>query len=82
MITKGELIQEEQQRQSVNKDWEKIGWLKIPQAAKYAGCSVTTIYDWMKDPIHPLKSSKRNGRRISTKQIDKYLEQFEQNGIF
>ena len=82
MITKDELIKEENDRQSGMDDLTRNGWLKVPQAAKYAGCSVTTIYAWMKDPVHPLKSSKKNGRRISTKRLDEYLEQFEQNGIF
>ena len=82
MINKDELIQEELDRQNEIDELDKKGWLKIPNAAIYADCSVTTIYSWMKDPVHPLKSVKRNGRRINVKKLDDYLNNFEQNRMF
>lgn len=82
LISKEELIQEEMERNNENDELYKKGWLTVPNAAIYADCSITTIYTWMKDPIHPLKSVKRNGRRISVKNLDEYLSNFEQNRMF
>ncbi|APX72887.1 DNA-binding protein [Companilactobacillus allii] len=79
MISKEKLIQEEENKQ---KDLSHKGWLKIANAAIYADCSVATIYSWMKDPIHPLKSVKHNGRRVSVENLDEYLKSFEQNRMF
>lgn len=82
MITKDELVKEENNRSSSVNELKKKGWFKPVSAAKYADVSVTTIYKWMKDPVHPLRSVKRNGRLISKKRLDEYLDQFEQNRMF
>ena len=52
------------------------GWKKVADAAKYAGVSVRTFRDWLKDG---LKHSKLPSGTILIKpaSIDEYLEQFE-----
>ena len=82
MINKEELVKEEKERQKGFDDLTQKGWLTIPNAAKYADYSKTIIYAWLKDPINPLPSSKKNGRRINRKKLDQYIEQYEQNRMF
>jgi len=82
LISKEELIQEENKRQQGFDDLTQKGWLSVANAAKYSDYSKTVIYDWLKDPINPLPSSKKNGRRINRKKLDKYIEQYEQNRMF
>jgi hypothetical protein len=53
-----------------------IGWLKVKDAAKYAGVSERTFRDWLK---FGLKHSKLPSGTILTKPayIDKYIEHFD-----
>jgi excisionase family DNA binding protein len=54
------------------------GWAKVKEAAKYAGVSVRTLRDWLKDG---LRHSRLNTGTIlvAYAAIDDYLARFEVN---
>jgi predicted site-specific integrase-resolvase len=59
------------------------GWAKVKEAAKYAGVSVRTLRDWLKDGLHHIrmKTAQNKTRLILTRYdwIDEYLMGFEVN---
>jgi excisionase family DNA binding protein len=51
------------------------GWAKVKDAAKYAGVSVRTVRDWLKDGLR--HSRVRGTILISYTALDEYLRGFE-----
>jgi excisionase family DNA binding protein len=51
------------------------GWAKVKDAAKYAGVSVRTLRDWLKDGLR--HSRVRGTILISYTALDEYLRGFE-----
>jgi excisionase family DNA binding protein len=52
------------------------GWAKVKEAAKYAGVSVRTLRDWLKDGLRHSRLS-TGTILIPYAAIDEYLERFE-----
>jgi excisionase family DNA binding protein len=52
------------------------GWAKIKEAAKYAGVSVRTFRDWLKDGLRHSRLS-TGTILVAYAAIDEYLERFE-----
>ena len=52
------------------------GWAKIKEVAKYAGVSVRTLRDWLKDGLRHSRLS-TGTILVSYAAIDEYLERFE-----
>jgi excisionase family DNA binding protein len=53
-----------------------IGWLKVADAAKYAGVSIRTFREWLKDGLERVKLPSGT-ILIKPASIDAYLEQFK-----
>ena len=52
------------------------GWAKVKEAAKYAGVSVRTLRDWLKDGLRHSRLS-TGTILVAFAAIDEYLERFE-----
>lgn len=55
---------------------EQVGWMKVTDAARYAGVSVRTFREWLKDGLRYCRL--RSGTiLLKTGWINAYLESFE-----
>jgi excisionase family DNA binding protein len=54
------------------------GWAKVKEAAKYAGVSVRTLRDWLKDGLRHSRLS-TGTILVAYAAIDDYLARFEVN---
>ena len=55
---------------------DKRGWAKVKEAAKYAGVSVRTLRDWLKDGLRHSRLS-TGTILVAYAAIDEYLARFE-----